>query len=60
MTSGIYVLIMVWSTSASSGGVTTLAQEFSSKETCEVARAELVKTHDSERAIVRAHGCFKK
>ena len=56
----IYVLIMVFSTSASNGGVTTLTQEFNSRESCEYAMAETAKAHRPYVSELRAQGCFKK
>lgn len=63
MASGIYVLIMIWATGHSYGGVGTVTQEFNSYENCEAARSVLQKAHDagwSERAVLRAQGYFKK
>jgi hypothetical protein len=58
--SGIYVLLMVWSTSASNGGVGIVQQEFNSRETCEIARAAMANAHTSYSSVLRAQGCFKK
>ena len=56
----IYVLLMIWSTSTSQGGVAVLHQEFNSLEACEAARKEMAKAHYSYAAALRAQGCFKK
>lgn len=56
----IYVLLMLWATSSSYGGVTIVNQEFSSLRACEDARVVLAGAHDGRTASLRAQGCFKK
>jgi hypothetical protein len=61
MTSGIFVLLMVWATGSSHGGVFVVQQEFNSRETCELARVALAAAHaENGSATLRAQGCFKK
>lgn len=58
--SGIYVLMMVWATGSSYGGVFVVNQEFSSYEYCEKARVVMAKAHNPYNSELRAQGCFKK
>jgi len=60
MTSSIFVLMMVWATASSYGGVFVVSQEFSSKETCEAARIAMASAHNINTSELRAQGCFKK
>jgi hypothetical protein len=56
----IYVLLMIWATSSTYGGVGVVQQEFSSLEACQAARVALASAHDGSNAVLRAQGCFKK
>lgn len=57
----IYILIMLWGTSNSTGGLAVVTQEFTSLKTCEYARKELAKAHDEAPYVrLKAQGCFKK
>lgn len=56
----IYVLIMLWSTSSSYGGVSFIQQEFTTLERCEAVRQELAKARDGNNRVLAAQGCFKK
>lgn len=58
--SGIYVLIVVWATGSSYGGVTALHQEFSSSELCNAARVAVERSHQNYTSEIRMSGCFKK
>lgn len=58
--SGVYVLLMIWSTSTSYGGIGVVQQEFTSLERCEAARIALVKAHERYSTELRAQGCFKR
>lgn len=58
--STVFVLIMLWGTGDHRGGMTLVQQEFSSRETCEVARIELAKAHERYSTSLQAQGCFKK
>jgi hypothetical protein len=51
----IYVLLMVFATASSQGGISVAQQEFSSRENCEAARTAL-----SKSTTVSSGGCFKK
>jgi hypothetical protein len=60
MNTTIFVLLMIWSTSASYGGIAVVQQEFSSREACEAVRAELAKAHNGTTRVLGVQGCFKK
>jgi hypothetical protein len=60
MTNGIFVLLMLWGTSSSNGGLAVVQQEFSSREKCEAAREVLIKAHNGSSSVLRAQGCFQK
>ncbi len=55
-----YILIIVFTSGASYGGVETLTQEFSTKDNCEVARVSLVKAHDGNSVVIKSQGCYRK
>lgn len=55
----VFVLLMVFSTSHSYGGVAVIQQEFSSRENCELAMAELSK-EPAYGLVLRSKGCFRK
>lgn len=55
----MWVLIVVLSTGSLNGGVGTLAQEFNTRETCEVALTAVAQAH-GYASVIRARGCFKK
>ena len=55
-----YILIMVFTSVASYGGVETLTQEFNSAQSCETARVAIEKAHDSNYVIIRSQGCYRK
>jgi len=58
----VYILIMLWTTGASNGGVAVVQQEFLSLAKCEAARDVLSKAHDVRgiTPMLRAQGCFPK
>ena len=60
MATTVFVLMMVWSTGSSKGGVAVVQQEFSSREACEAVRVELAKAHNGVTRVLGAQGCFKK
>ena len=59
----LYVLLIVWATGSSNGGIATLHAEFTTFETCEVARKYMTnyttKSPFDATAVI-AQGCFKK
>jgi len=55
-----YVLLIVFATSSTYGGVGTIQQEFSTWTNCEAARVALIKAHNGKSVTVNAQGCFKK
>jgi len=70
----IFILIMVIGFTSSSGG-TSISQEFFSRESCENARADIVRQTEQQREklrgallggdgsayiVARVHGCYKK
>ena len=59
----VYVLLMLFSAGdPSRGGVAVVQQEFSSFETCTIARKALAQAHTDKglSPSLWAHGCFKK
>jgi hypothetical protein len=57
----IYVLLMVFASASSSGGMAVVRQEFNNFSACETARIHLSKTHDAGPAVLlKSHGCFAK
>lgn len=58
--STIYVLLVIFATGSSYGGVGIVQQEFSSLENCEAARQVVVKVDRKYTAEAIMYGCFKK
>jgi hypothetical protein len=63
----IFVLIIVIGLTSSQSGGTSISQEFFSRESCENARADIVRQTELQRPsigttafVVRVHGCYKK
>lgn len=54
------ILIMLWASVSSSGGMTVLQQEFTTPDSCEHARRQLEKSHYSTNVKLVAQGCFPK
>jgi len=56
-----YVLLMVFASASSSGGMAVVQQEFNNFQSCETARIHLSKTHNAGFAVLlKSHGCFAK
>lgn len=56
----VYVLLMVWSSVKSNGGIAVMQQEFNSQQSCETARAAMATAHNGYTRVLSAQGCFKK
>jgi hypothetical protein len=56
-----YVLLMVFASISSSGGMVVVKQEFNNFQACETARIHLSKIHQVGPAVLlKSHGCFAK
>jgi hypothetical protein len=56
-----YVLLMVFASVSSSGGMVVVKQEFNNLQACETARIHLSKIHQIGPAVLlKSHGCFAK
>ena len=60
MTTTVFVLLMIWSTNSSHGGIGVVQQEFKSFDACEVARKMMATAHSGSERVLAAQGCFEK